>query len=132
MPIKFTPGHIERRFINVPEHATWAEVTVQANKFENNKLMLIVAYVSDLHFESCPTLNIENITQPYLKQWSSRNVDETYFWIQGDEKYVWPIRVHGGQPLELDIGQSWSSIGSSGDVNFKYGITQTFDAYYGY
>jgi tripeptidyl-peptidase-2 len=99
-PIKFTPGHIERRFINVPEHATWAEVTVQANKFENNKLMLIVAY-------------------PYLKQWSSRNVDETYFWIQGDEKYVWPIRVHGGQPLELDIGQSWSSIGSSGDVNFK-------------
>jgi len=44
-PIKFTPGHIERRFIHVPEHATWAEVTVQANKLENNRLMLIVAYV---------------------------------------------------------------------------------------
>ncbi len=46
VPIKFTPGHVERRFIHVPEHATWAEVTVQANKFENNRLMLIVAYVS--------------------------------------------------------------------------------------
>ncbi|KAF0915843.1 hypothetical protein E2562_039168 [Oryza meyeriana var. granulata] len=85
----FKSGHIERRFINVPIGASWAEVTMHASAFDTpRRFLLDTVQISPLkrpiHWGPAVTFS-----SPSLKNFS--------------------FPVEGGLTLELSIAQFWSS-----------------------
>ncbi|TQD86599.1 hypothetical protein C1H46_027865 [Malus baccata] len=91
--MSFLPGHIERRFIEVPLGATWVEATMQTSGFDTARRFFIDSV------QLCPL-------QRPLK-WES----VVTFSSPAAKSFSFP--VVGGQTMELAIAQFWSSgIGS--------------------
>ncbi|KAH1151955.1 hypothetical protein GYH30_045439 [Glycine max] len=89
----FQPGHIERRYIEVPHGASWAEVTMKTSGFDTARRFYVDAV------QLCP------LRRP-LKWESSVN-------FPSPAAKSFAFRVVSGQTLELVISQFWSSgIGS--------------------
>ncbi|KAJ1399212.1 Tripeptidyl-peptidase II domain [Sesbania bispinosa] len=98
----FHPGHIERRYIEVPHGASWAEATMKTSGFDTARRFFVDAV------QICPLqrpLKWENVVtfpSPAAKSFA--------------------FRVVSGQTLELVIAQFWSSgIGSheTASVDFE-------------
>ncbi|RDY13416.1 Tripeptidyl-peptidase 2, partial [Mucuna pruriens] len=89
----FQPGHIERRYIEVPHGATWAEATMKTSGFDTARRFYVDAV------QICPL-------QRPLK-W------EAAVTFPSPASKSFAFRVVSGQTLELVISQFWSSgIGS--------------------
>ncbi|KAK7270488.1 hypothetical protein RIF29_23667 [Crotalaria pallida] len=89
----FQPGHIERRYIEVPHGASWVEATMNASSFDTARRFYV------------DTVQISPLQRP-LKR---RNVVA----LSSPATKSFTFRVVGGQTLELVIAQFWSSgIGS--------------------
>ncbi|XP_027923096.1 tripeptidyl-peptidase 2-like isoform X1 [Vigna unguiculata] len=98
----FQPGHIERRYIEVPHGATWAEATMKTSDFDTARRFYVDAV------QLCPL-------QRPLK-WESAVI------FPSPAAKSFAFRVVSGQTLELVISQFWSSgIGSheSASVDFE-------------
>ncbi|XP_050154207.1 tripeptidyl-peptidase 2-like [Malus sylvestris] len=91
--MSFLPGHIERRFIEVPFGATWVEATMKTSGFDTARRFFVDSV------QLCPL-------QRPLK-WES----VVTFSSPAAKSFSFP--VVGGQTMELAIAQFWSSgIGS--------------------
>ncbi|KAK1266677.1 hypothetical protein QJS04_geneDACA000427 [Acorus gramineus] len=112
--IQFLPGHVERRFIEVPHGATWFEATMQTSGFDTARKFLI------------NTVQICPLRKPI--KW---NKEVTF---SSPSLKSFSFLVEGGLMMELAIAQFWlSGVGSheSTTVNFKiefHGISILNDA----
>ncbi|XP_075649197.1 tripeptidyl-peptidase 2 isoform X1 [Castanea sativa] len=89
----FQPGHIERRYIEVPLGASWVEATIQTSGFDTTRRFFVDAV------QICP------LQRP--QKWES----VVTFSSPAAKSFAFP--VVGGQTMELAIAQFWSSgIGS--------------------
>ncbi|XP_057446180.1 tripeptidyl-peptidase 2-like isoform X2 [Lotus japonicus] len=98
----FQPGHIERRYIEVPHGASWAEATMKTSGFDTARRFYLDAV------QMCPL-------QRPLK-W------ESVATFPSPASKSFAFRVVSGQTLELVIAQFWSSgIGShdTASVDFE-------------
>ncbi|PRQ60108.1 putative tripeptidyl-peptidase II [Rosa chinensis] len=92
--LSFLPGHIERRFIEVPLGATWVEATMQTSGFDTTRRFFVDSV------QLCP------LQRP--RKWES----VVTFSSPAAKSFSFP--VVGGQTMELAIAQFWSSgIGSN-------------------
>ncbi|CAN8274352.1 unnamed protein product [Cochlearia groenlandica] len=87
--MSFVSGHIERRFIEVPLGATWAEATIQTSGFDTTRRF----YIDTLQL--CP------LQRPI--KWENA----TTFASPSAKSFAFP--VVSGQTMELAIAQFWSS-----------------------
>ncbi|CAI0546836.1 unnamed protein product [Linum tenue] len=87
--MSFLPGHIERRFIEVPLGASWVEAIVRASEFDTTRRFFI------------DTLQICPLQRPI--KWES----VVTFSSPGAKTFAFP--VVGGQTMELAVSQFWSS-----------------------
>ncbi|KAJ6876302.1 tripeptidyl-peptidase 2-like isoform X2 [Populus alba x Populus x berolinensis] len=91
--MSFVPGHIERRYIEVPFGATWVEATMQTSGFDTTRRFFI------------DTVQICPLQRPM--KWES----VVTFSSPTVKSFAFP--VVGGQTMELAVAQFWSSgIGS--------------------
>ncbi|KAG7016869.1 Tripeptidyl-peptidase 2 [Cucurbita argyrosperma subsp. argyrosperma] len=111
--MSFLPGHIERRFIEVPRGTSWVEATIQTTGFDTTRKFFI------------DTVQILPLKRPL--KWES----VVTFSSPASKSFCFP--VVGGQTMELAIAQFWSSgIGSreSSLVDFEvtfHGISTNKD-----
>ncbi|ONK71943.1 uncharacterized protein A4U43_C04F14000 [Asparagus officinalis] len=92
--ISFTPGLIERRFIEVPHGATWVEATMRTSGFDTARRFFIDA------------VQISPLTRPI--KW------EAVVTFSSPSFKTFMFAVKGGLTIELAIAQFWSSgIGSN-------------------
>ncbi|CAN0902776.1 Tripeptidyl-peptidase 2 [Linum grandiflorum] len=87
--MSFVPGHIERRFIEVPLGASWVEATVRASEFDTTRRFFL------------DTLQICPLRRPI--KWES----VATFSSPGAKTFSFP--VVSGQTMELAVAQFWSS-----------------------
>ncbi|XP_027189528.1 tripeptidyl-peptidase 2 isoform X2 [Cicer arietinum] len=94
----FQPGHIERKYIEVPHGASWVEATMNISSFDTPRRFFVDT------IQICPLQrplkwrSVVNFSSPAAKSFT--------------------FRVVGGQTLELVIAQFWSSgIGSHETTN---------------
>ncbi|XP_010434266.1 PREDICTED: tripeptidyl-peptidase 2 [Camelina sativa] len=87
--MSFISGHIERRFIEVPHGATWAEATMRTSGFDTTRRF----YIDTLQL--CP------LRRPI--KWESAST----FASPSAKSFTFP--VFSGQTMELAIAQFWSS-----------------------
>ncbi|XP_050220637.1 tripeptidyl-peptidase 2 isoform X2 [Mercurialis annua] len=91
--MSFQPGHIERRFMEVPLGATWVEATMRASGFDTARRFFV------------DTVQVCPLQRPI--KWES----VVTFSSPTAKSFAFP--VVGGQTMELAIAQFWSSgIGS--------------------
>ncbi|KAF3432977.1 hypothetical protein FNV43_RR24079 [Rhamnella rubrinervis] len=91
--MSFLPGHIERRFIEVPLGATWIEATMQTSGFDTPRRFFV------------DTVQLSPLQRP--SKWES----VVAFSSPTSKSFSFPVA--GGQTIELAIAQFWSSgIGS--------------------
>ncbi|XP_072983794.1 tripeptidyl-peptidase 2 isoform X2 [Typha latifolia] len=91
--LSFQPGHIERRFIDVPLGATWVEATMRTAGFDTARKFFI------------DTLQISPLKRPI--KWEA----VATFPSPSFKSFTFPVK--GGLTMELAIAQFWSSgIGS--------------------
>ncbi|WVY96824.1 hypothetical protein V8G54_028975 [Vigna mungo] len=89
----FLPGHVERKYIEVPNGASWIEATMNASSFDTVRRFFV------------HTVQICPLRRPFAR----RNV----ITFSSPAAKSFTFRVVGGQTLELVIAQFWSSgIGS--------------------
>ncbi|XP_041002868.1 tripeptidyl-peptidase 2-like [Juglans microcarpa x Juglans regia] len=89
----FQPGQIERKYIEVPLGASWAEATIQTSGFDTTRRFFVDAV------QICP------LQRP--KKW------ESVVTFSSPAAKSFAFAVVGGQTMELAIAQFWSSgIGS--------------------
>ncbi|XP_010255392.1 PREDICTED: tripeptidyl-peptidase 2 [Nelumbo nucifera] len=101
----FLPGHIERRFIEVPPGASWAEATMRTSGFDTARRFFVDA------------VQISPLKRPI--KWES----VVTFSSPSSKSFTFPVK--GGQTMELAIAQFWSSgIGSheTTTVDFQVGF----------
>ncbi|KAB1210686.1 Tripeptidyl-peptidase 2 [Morella rubra] len=87
--MQFQPGHIERRYIEVPIGASWVEAMMQTSGFDTSRRFFVDAV------QICP------LQRP--KKWES----VVTFSSPAAKSFAFP--VVGGQTMELAIAQFWSS-----------------------
>ncbi|RCV07666.1 hypothetical protein SETIT_1G263600v2 [Setaria italica] len=87
--LSFRSGHIERRFINVPFGASWAEVTMRTSAFDTPRKFFL------------DTVQICPLKRPI--KWEAA----VSFSSPSSKNFSFP--VEGGLTLELSIAQFWSS-----------------------
>ncbi|KAI9384993.1 hypothetical protein POPTR_012G142200v4 [Populus trichocarpa] len=91
--MSFLPGHIERRYIEVPLGATWVEATMRTSGFDTTRRFFV------------DTVQICPLQRPL--KWES----VVTFSSPTAKSFAFP--VVGGQTMELAVAQFWSSgIGS--------------------
>ncbi|URD81130.1 Tripeptidyl peptidase II [Musa troglodytarum] len=91
--VSFHPGHIERRFIDVPFGATWVEATMQTSGFDTARRFFI------------DTVQICPLKRPM--KWEA----VVTFSSPSVKSFTFPVK--GGLTMELAVAQFWSSgIGS--------------------
>ncbi|XP_048325872.2 tripeptidyl-peptidase 2 [Ziziphus jujuba] len=91
--MSFLPGHIERRFIEVPLGATWVEASMQTSGFDTSRRFFV------------DTVQLYPLQRP--SKWES----VVTFSSPSAKSFFFP--VVGGHTMELAIAQFWSSgIGS--------------------
>lgn len=103
--MQFIPGKIERKYIEVPVGATWAEATMRASGFDTARRFFVDAV------QICP------LRRPI--KWES----VVTFSCPAAKSFA--FGVEGGQTMELAIAQFWSSgIGSheTTTVDFEIGF----------
>ncbi|KAJ1391039.1 Tripeptidyl-peptidase II domain [Sesbania bispinosa] len=101
----FQPGHIERKYIEVPQGASWVEATMNTSSFDTARRFFV------------DTVQICPLQRPI--KW--RNV--ITFSSPGAKSFI--FRVVGGQTLELVIAQFWSSgIGSHETTSVDLKVTE--------
>ncbi|RAL51416.1 hypothetical protein DM860_010918 [Cuscuta australis] len=89
----FRPGHIERRFIDVPIGATWAEATMKTSCFDTPRTFYI------------DMVQISPLQRP--SKWES----VAKFSSPSTKSFI--VAVEGGRTMEITVAQFWSSgIGS--------------------
>ncbi|RDX94509.1 Tripeptidyl-peptidase 2, partial [Mucuna pruriens] len=89
----FQPGHVERKYIEVPHGASWVEATMNASSFDTARRFFV------------HTVQICPLQRPFTR----RNV----ITFSSPAAKSFTFKVVGGQTLELVIAQFWSSgIGS--------------------
>ncbi|KAF5457840.1 hypothetical protein F2P56_021917 [Juglans regia] len=99
----FQPGHIERRYIEVPHGASWVEATIQTSGFDTTRRFFVDAV------QICP------LQRP--KKWES----VVTFSSPATKSFAFP--VVGGRTMELTIAQFWSSgIGSHGTTVVEFEV----------
>ncbi|KAK8511926.1 hypothetical protein V6N12_074615 [Hibiscus sabdariffa] len=92
--MSFLPGHIERRFIEVPHGASWVEATIRTSGFDTTRRFFI------------DTIQICPLRRPI--KW------ETVVTFSSPTAKSFAFPVVGGQTMELAIAQFWSSgVGSN-------------------
>lgn len=102
--LSFLPGHIERRYIEVPVGATWLEATMNTSGFDTPRRFYIDA------------VQISPLQRPM--KW------ETVATYSSPSSKSFAFGVEGGLTLELAIAQFWSSgIGSHGPALVDFEIT---------
>ncbi|KAI4384768.1 hypothetical protein MLD38_002876 [Melastoma candidum] len=102
--MSFVPGHIERRFVRVPQGAAWAEAIMQTSEFDTTRRFFVDA------------VQISPLQRPIV--WES----VVTFSSPAAKSYTFP--VIGGQTMELTIAQFWSSgIGSNETAAVDFKIT---------
>ncbi|KAE9618283.1 putative tripeptidyl-peptidase II [Lupinus albus] len=85
----FQPGHIERKYIQVPHGASWVEATMDTSSFDTARRFLVdTVQISPLQ-SPLKWRNVISLSSPTVKSFA--------------------FRVVGGQTLELVIAQFWSS-----------------------
>ena len=98
--IKFSPGDVHRRFLNIPPSATWADLKINTQLFDSDRLLVI------------HTLQVaEDRTH---KSFGKR----TYLRIRPETEKVISFPVVGGRTLEVCVAQYWNSLGDA-DVEFE-------------
>ncbi|KAG6481698.1 hypothetical protein ZIOFF_058317 [Zingiber officinale] len=91
--VSFCPGHIERKFIEVPLGATWVQATMRASGFDTARRFFI------------DTIQICPLERP--RKWES----VVMFSSPSVKSFAFPVK--GGFAMELTVAQFWSSgIGS--------------------
>lgn len=91
--MSFQPGHIERRYLEVPVGATWVEATMRTSGFDTPRRFFV------------DTVQISPLRRPM--KW------ENVVSFSSPSAKSFAFRVEGGRTIELAIAQFWSSgIGS--------------------
>ncbi|XP_051137979.1 tripeptidyl-peptidase 2 [Andrographis paniculata] len=85
----FVPGHIERRFVQVPIGATWVELTVRASGFSSARRFFI------------DSVQLSPLKRP--EKW------EKVVIFSSPSSKNFAFSVEGGRTMELVIAQFWSS-----------------------
>ncbi|KAJ7974178.1 tripeptidyl-peptidase 2-like [Quillaja saponaria] len=99
----FQPGHIERRYIEVPLGASWVEATIQTSGFDTSRRFFV------------DTVQICPLQRPL--KW------ESVVTFPSPAAKSFSFSVVGGQTLELTIAQFWSSgIGSHETTSVDFEI----------
>jgi len=93
--IQFEAGQVERRFLVVPEGATWVDVRVR--RLDDGEPRLIVLQTAQL------------VPGYSYKDWEL----EQYLSLGPEAEVVRSTSVVGGRTLELCLAQYWSSLGRS-------------------
>ena len=95
--LRFSPGDVQRFFVQVPAGSTWAELTLTAGHMENPRLFMVRGFCGILpqrHHDEVETLDV--------------NVN-----LQSRATKVLAFKVLAGQVLELTLAQFWQSLGPS-------------------
>ncbi|HMB71155.1 MAG TPA: tripeptidyl peptidase II, partial [bacterium] len=100
--LSLRPGQIHRRFLAVPEGATWADIMVRSRGGETERHLV-------LH-----TVQLEPGLQYDLSE------SQLYAWVAPGEDVVRSIPVLGGRTLEVTVAHYWSSLGQA---EFEWDIT---------
>ncbi|WKA07238.1 hypothetical protein VitviT2T_025087 [Vitis vinifera] len=99
----FLPGHIERKYIEVPLGASWVEATMRTSGFDTCRRFFV------------DTLQISPLQRPI--KW------ERVATFSSPTAKNFTFAVEGGRTMELAIAQFWSSgIGSHGATNVDFEI----------
>jgi len=93
--IAFRPGRIERRFLAVPEDATWADIRMRR-----------------LDKGTARTIVLQTVQLLQDEAWSDHGTETRYSFAEGEEQ-VRSIEVTGGRTLEVVLSQNWQSLGES-------------------
>ncbi|KAL2642830.1 hypothetical protein R1flu_010417 [Riccia fluitans] len=91
--LSFVPGFTDRRFILVPEGATWAEVTIRCHGFDTPRRFLVSA--------------VQLMPKKRPSVW------ETYATFTSPSAKDFAFPVDGGVTMELTLALSWSSANGS-------------------
>ncbi|XP_011076155.1 tripeptidyl-peptidase 2 isoform X2 [Sesamum indicum] len=101
--LSFVPGHIERKFVEVPIGATWVEVTVKTSGFTTARRFFI------------DSVQISPLQRPI--KW------ETVATFSSPSSKSFAFAVEGGRTMELAIAQFWSSgVGSHHTTSVDFEI----------
>ncbi|EYU25103.1 hypothetical protein MIMGU_mgv1a000305mg [Erythranthe guttata] len=101
--MSFVPGHIERKFVEVPTGATWVEVTMKTSGFSTARRFFI------------DSVQISPLQRPI--KWES----VATFSSPSSKSFSFP--VEGGRTMELAIAQFWSSgVGSHDTTSVDFEI----------
>ncbi|KAK3447201.1 hypothetical protein EUGRSUZ_A02780 [Eucalyptus grandis] len=101
--MSFQPGHIERRYIEVPFGATWVEATMRTSEFDTTRRFFVDTV------QLCP------LQRPI--KWESA----VMFSSPAAKSFAFP--VVGGHTMELAVAQIWSSgIGSNEATSVDFEI----------
>eukprot|EP01117_Protostelium_nocturnum_P004535 TRINITY_DN1637_c0_g1_i1.p1 TRINITY_DN1637_c0_g1~~TRINITY_DN1637_c0_g1_i1.p1 ORF type:complete len:1249 (-),score=365.62 TRINITY_DN1637_c0_g1_i1:533-4279(-) len=92
---KFNPGEIQRIFVQPPKGSSSAEITVRTKDLDTRRTFSFHAQQMKRHI-------------PY------RNTEVSeFFALASSEERKWNVLLRGDLPLEVGLGQFWSSLGSS-------------------
>ncbi|KAL8557152.1 hypothetical protein ACS0TY_004563 [Phlomoides rotata] len=101
--MSFVPGHIERKFVEVPIGATWVEVTMKTSGFKTARRFYIDSVQMSPLQRPIKWESVATFSSPSSKSFS--------------------FVVEGGRTMELAIAQFWSSgVGSHDTTNVDFEI----------
>ncbi|KAL7146323.1 hypothetical protein ABFS83_06G033000 [Erythranthe nasuta] len=101
--MSFVPGHIERKFVEVPTGATWVEVTMKTSGFSTARRFFI------------DSVQISPLQRPI--KW------ESVATFSSPSSKSFSFAVEGGRTMELAIAQFWSSgVGSHDTTSVDFEI----------
>ncbi|XP_021765110.1 tripeptidyl-peptidase 2-like [Chenopodium quinoa] len=87
--MQFCPGHIERKYIEVPHGATWIEATMRTSGFDTSRRFFVDAVQLSPLKRYMKTESVVTFSSPSAQTFS--------------------FAVEGGKTIELAIAQFWSS-----------------------
>ncbi|KMT16382.1 hypothetical protein BVRB_3g055270 [Beta vulgaris subsp. vulgaris] len=87
--MQFSPGHIERRYIEVPLGATWVEATMRTSGFDTTRRFFVDAVQLSPLKRYMKTESVVTFSSPSAQTFS--------------------FAVEGGRTIELAVAQFWSS-----------------------
>lgn len=111
---KFEAGQIERRFVVVPEGATWADARIRAIDADGPRAVVL------------------HVAQRLEGNSYADNSQKYQITMEQNEEEVRSFSVVGGRTLELCLSQNWASQGRSGfafEVAF-HGVTPSSERVY--
>ena len=104
--LDFKAGNVARRFIHVPENATWADITL--------RLMDDPEAARSRHF-------VMHTTQIQPRQLDRGMNQQRHITLKTDAPTHQSITVEGGHTMEVCLAQFWSSLGNSQvDVRIEF------------